>query len=50
MTQFLVGQEMKIKKKDLNQNMIYGPFKVHLIGQIKRLIKTRIIKKKIQKL
>ena len=50
MIQFLVGQEMKTQKKDLNQNMIYGLFKVHLNGQIKRLIKTRIIKKKIQKL
>jgi len=41
---------MKTQKKGLNQNMIYGHFKVHLIGQIKRLIKTRITKKKIQKL
>ena len=32
-------------KKDLNQNMIYGHCKVHLLGLIKRLIKTKIIKK-----
>ena len=37
-------------KKDLNQNMIYGPFKVHLSGQIKRSIKIKIIRKRIQKL
>ena len=49
-TQFLAGQEMKTQKKDLNQNMIYGLFKVHLNGQIKRLIKIRITKKKIHKL
>ena len=48
--QFLVGQVMKIQKKDLNQNMIYGPFKVHLSGQIKKLIKIKIIRKRIQKL
>ena len=40
---------MKIQKKDLNQNMIYGHCKVHLLGLIKRLIKTKIIKKKIQR-
>ena len=37
-------------KKDLNQNMIYGLSKVRLIGQIKRLIKIKKIRKRIQKL
>jgi len=41
---------MKTQKKDLNQNMIYGLFKVRLIGQIKRLIKIKKIRKRIQKL
>ena len=39
---------MKIQKKDLNQDMIYGPFKAHLRGLIKRLIRTKKIKKKFK--
>ena len=48
--QFLVGRAMKTQKKDLNQNMIYGLYKVPLSGQIGQSIKTNIIRKKIQKL
>ena len=43
------SRTLQNEKKDLNRNMIYGHFKVHLNGQIKKLIKIRITKKKIQK-
>ena len=49
-TQILAGLVMKIQKKDLNQKMIYGLYKVHSSGQIKILIKIKIIRKRIQKL
>ena len=40
---------MRIVKKDFQVGLIYGHYKVLITGQIKKLIKIKLIKKLIQK-